>query len=113
MVFFAHFLYHWVLVNQNIFFAISCIFTKVFEHRSEISGDMMSVENIIYKQNVSRSIGHILYPLFLWFIITHHYYPFTIGLLGMVIVAMSSQITNLLSLISTGITLYPVLYQPS
>ena len=95
-------------MNQYTFFAISCISAKVFEHRCEISGDRMTEENIIYKQNVSRSIGHILYPLFLWFISIHHYYYwFTLSLLGMVIAAMSSQITNLLNLISPGITLCP------
>ena len=116
-----HYLYFLLLVNQYTFFAISCIFTKVTEHRCAMSGDRcamcierMTEENVIYKQNVSRSIGHILYPLFVWFLQHNHYYSwFTTSMLLMVIAAMSSQITNLLYLISPGKIMYLVFYHES
>ena len=91
------------MVNQYTFFGISCIFTKVTEHRCAPSGDRIIEENIIYKRNALRSIGHIIYPLFNWFLQYNHYYHwFTTSMVLMVVAAMSSQITNLLNLISPG-----------
>ena len=101
--FLAHYLYFWLLWNQYIFFVISCIFTKVTEQRCEISGDRNIEDSFIHKQNALRSIGHIAYPLLVWFLqYNQYYYWFTTSMLLMVIAAMSSQVTYLLNLIGPG-----------
>ena len=64
---------------------------------------MIIKENLIHKQNASRSIGHIAYPLLVWFLQYNHYYHwFTTSMLLMVIAAMSSQVTYLLNVFGPG-----------
>ena len=87
-----------LLVNQYAFFTGSCIFTKINEDQYAKSEDHIIEENIIYKQNAYRSVGHILYPLFIWdfTLRTHYYHWFTVNVLLMVLAAMSSQVSCLL-----------------
>ena len=92
-----------MLGNQYTFLAISCIFTKVTAQRCVNPYDRILEENVIYKQNALRSIGHIFYPIFVWFVQYKPYYNwFTISMVFMVIAAMSSQITNLINLVKPG-----------
>ena len=68
-----------------------------------MSGDTITEERIIYKQNAPRSIGHIAYPLLVWFLqYNHYYYWFTTSMLLMVIAAMTSQVTYLLNVNGPG-----------
>ena len=104
---FPHYLYFLVLLNQFIFFGISCIFSRVIEHTNEKSDDRKVEENIIYKQNASRAIGNILYPIFVWICIKHGYYDwFTISMLLMITASVSSQITFFLNPIAAGRIVY-------
>ena len=110
--FLAHYLYFCLLWNQYTFLNTSCIFTKVIENRCEISGNRIIEENCIHKQNALRSIGHIAYPLFIWFMqYNHYYYWFTSSMLLMVIAAMSSQVTYLLNVIGEGKFYFTFFYQ--
>ena len=103
---FPHYLYFLVLLNQFIFFGISCIFSRVMEYTNEKSDDRKIEENILYKQNASRAIGNILYPIFVWICIKHGYYDwFTISMLLMITASISSQITYFLNPIAEG--MYP------
>ena len=105
---FPHYLYFLVIVNQFIFFGISCIFSRVTEHTNEKSDDRIIEENSLYKQNASRATGNILYPIFVWICIKHGYYDwFTISMLLMITASISSQITYFLNPIVAGRIMYP------
>ena len=105
---FPHYLYFLVIVNQFIFFGISCIFSRVTENANEKSDDRIIEENSLYKQNASRATGNILYPIFVWICIKHGYYDwFTISMLLMITASISSQITYFLNPIVAGRIMYP------
>ena len=100
---FPHYLYFLVILNQFIFFGISCIFSRVTEHTNDKSDGRKVEESILYKQNASRAIGNILYPIFVWICIKHGYYDwFTISMLLMITASISSQITYFLNPIAAG-----------
>ena len=105
---FPHYLYFLVILNQFIFFGISCIFSRVTEHTNEKSDARKVEENILYKQNALRAIWNIFYPIFVWICIKHGYYDwFTISMLLMITASVSSQITYFLNPIVAGRIMYP------
>ena len=111
-IFFADFLYFLLMVNQYTFFGISCTFTKVTEHKHEVSGDKNIEENMLYKQNALCSVANFLFPLFVWFVTKYHYW-FTTNFLLLAITAISSQITYFANVMRPGKILFLMCCQKS